>query len=283
MKQMDVAAATLVDRARTECWAVGQFNLSNLETLQAIAEAAEEARAPVMIGTSMGSLRHAGMAYVAAMAEVAKRAATVPLLLHLDHGPDLATIAKCIELGWDSVMIDASMLPYAENVALVRRVVAMAHPRGVAVEAQIGRTWEEESGDRTEVATTPEEAREFVEETGVDYVAVSIGNTPGQVEGEAPVDLALLGAIAQVAEVPLVMHGGSSVPDAVMRQAIGIGVAKVNIDTAIRLAVSRTLAAHYRGDAATTDPRLPLRQAREAAREAILGKIAIFGATGRAG
>lgn len=282
MNQQSEAAAW-VDRARSQGWAIGQFNMSNLETLQAIAAAVAAARAPAFIGVSMGTLRHAGLEYVAAMAAAAKAQAPVPLLLHLDHGPDLETIAACIERGWDSVMIDASTLPFAENVALVREVVAMAHPRGVAVEAQIGRTWEEEGDDRTEIVTTPDEARAFVAETGVDYIAVSIGNTPGQIAGEAPIDLSLLGAIDDVAGVPMVMHGGSSVPDAVMHEAIALGVAKINIDTAIRLAVTETLRAIYRGPAPPTDPRIPLRQAREAAAAAIGEKIALFGAVGKAG
>lgn len=283
MNQTGIAAAAWVLRARREGWAVGQFNMSNLETLQAIADAANETKAPVFVGTSMGTLRHAGLEYVAAMARAAKVASPVPLLFHLDHGPDFATVAACIDLGWDSVMIDASALPYEENVALVRRVVAMAHPRGVAVEAQIGQTWEEDGDDRTEVVTTPEAAQGFVRATGVDYVAVSIGNTPGQVEGEAPIDIPLLRAIARLADIPIVMHGGSSVPDAVMREAIGLGVAKINIDTAIRLAVSRTLADHYRGDRPASDPRVPFREARDAAKASTLEKIALFGAVGRVG
>jgi len=276
-------AAAWVRRAKAEGWALGQFNMSNLETLQAIVGAADESRAPVFIGVSMGTMRHAGMAYIAAMARAAKATATVPLLLHLDHGPDLDTIAACIDLGWDSVMIDASALPYGENVALVREVAALAHPRGVAVEAQIGQTWEEDGDGRTESATGPEEARAFVAATGVDYVAVSIGNTPGQLDGEAPIDVPLLGRIARIADVPIVMHGGSSVPDHVMREAIELGVAKINIDTAIRLAVSEALAGHYGQGRPGADPRVPLRAAREAARIVIREKIALFGSAGRAG
>lgn len=275
-------AAALISRARAEGWAVGQFNMSNLETLQAIAAAAAAKLAPVMIGITMGTIRHAGLDYIAAMARVAKAASPVPLLLHLDHGPDLATIAACIERGWDSVMIDASSLPYKENVPLVREVVAMAHPLGVAVEAQIGQTWEEEGGGRTEVLTEPEEARAFVQATGVDYIAVSIGNTPGQAAGGAPVDLPLLGTIAAAAGVPIVMHGGTSVPDATMREAITLGVAKVNIDTAIRLAVTEALTTYYRADAAGPDPRVSLKQAREMAQLAIEKKIDLFGAAGKA-
>jgi ketose-bisphosphate aldolase len=279
---MTSRAADWVRGAKGEGWALGQFNMSNTETLQAIVAAAHDRNAPVFIGVSMGTIRHVGLPYIAAMVQVAKASSDVPLLLHLDHGPDLDIVAACIEHGWDSVMIDASALPYAENVALVRATVALAHPRGVAVEAQIGQTWEEDGEGRIEAATGPEEARAFVAATGVDFVAVSIGNTPGQVSGEAPIDVQLLGAIAAVADVPIVMHGGSSVPDAVMREAIGLGVAKVNIDTAIRLAVSDALRAHYALPDASPDSRIPLARGREAARAAIRDKIDLFGSAGRA-
>lgn len=280
---MTTNAANWVRRAKREGWALGQFNMSNVETLQAIVAAAHDRWAPVFIGVSMGTIRHVGLPYIAALVQTAKDHSDVPVLLHLDHGPDLATVAACIDYGWDSVMIDASALPYAENVALVRETVALAHPRGVAVEAQIGQTWEEDGEGRIEAATGPEEARAFVVATGVDYVAVSIGNTPGQIDGEAPIDLPLLGEIAAVADVPIVMHGGSSVPDATMREAIGLGVAKVNIDTAIRRAVSDVLRAHYALPDASVDSRIPLARGRELARKTVAAKLELFGSAGRAG
>lgn len=280
---MNQTAAEWVRQAKAEGWALGQFNMINLETLQAIVAAAHDRRSPVMIGVTMGTIRHAGLPDIAAMVRAAKARATVPLLLHLDHGPDLETVAACIEEGWDSVMIDASMLPYDENVALVRQVVAMAHPRGIAVEAQIGETWEEEGEGHSEEPTDPTEAREFVKATDIDYLAVSIGNTPGHVgTGVAPIDVPLLGTISAVADIPIVMHGGTSVPDAVMREAIGLGVAKVNIDTAIQVAVSGALREHYAQPDATIDPRVALVRAREAARAAIAGKIDVFGSANRA-
>ena len=280
---MSRTAAEWVSQARAEGWALGQFNISNLESLQAIVAAAEDRRSPVLIGITMGTIRHAGLPYIAAMVRTAKEQSTVPLLLHLDHGPDLDTIAACIEAGWDSVMIDASMLPYDENVAVVRQAVAMARPRGVAVEAQIGETWEEEGEGHAETPTDPEEAREFVTATGIDYLAVSIGNTPGHVgSGVAPIDMALLGDIAAVAGAPIVMHGGTSVPDAVMREAIGLGVAKVNIDTAIQVAVSGALRDYYAQPGASPDFRVPLSRGREAARAAVRAKIDLFGSTHKA-
>ena len=135
----------------------------------------------------------------------------------------------------------------------------------------------------TVVATDPEQARAFVRDTGVDYIAVSIGNTPGQTTGEAPIDVPLLGVIAAAAEVPIVMHGGTSVPDATMREAMALGVAKVNIDTAIRLAMTEALTAYYRTDPVNPDPRVSLGYARDAAQAAVAAKIALFGATGKAG
>lgn len=280
---MNRTAAEWVRQARAEGWALGQFNMGNLETLQAIVAAAEDRQAPVLIGVTMGTIRHAGLPYIAALVRTAKAQSSVPLLLHLDHGPDLDTIAACIDEGWDSVMIDASMLPYDENVAMVRQAMALARPRGVAVEAQIGETWEEEGEGHAETPTDPAEARAFVGDTGIDYLAVSIGNTPGHVGGGvAPIDMALLGDIAAVAGAPIVMHGGTSVPDAVMREAIGLGVAKVNIDTAIQLAVSGALREHYAQPGASPDFRVPLARGREAARAAVRARIDLFGSAHKA-
>jgi ketose-bisphosphate aldolase len=275
-------AAAWIRTGYEEGWAVGQFNMSNLETLQAIVNAANRARSPVFVGTSMGTIRYAGLDYIAGMLEAARRSSEVPIMLHLDHGPDVETIEACLARGYDSVMIDGSNLPFEDNVDLVRKVVEMSRPLGVAVEAQIGRTWEEDGDDRTQVETTAEEAGAFVRDTEVDYLAVSVGTTPGRLEGESSVDLALLEEIARVTEIPLVLHGGSSVPEHVMVETVRLGAAKVNIDTAIREAVTSSLAAFYGNPGYSHDPRFALRQAREEAEKAVLERIELLGSAGRA-
>lgn len=271
-----------IGRAYAEGWAVGMFNAHHLEATQAIAAAAERARAPVMLSTTMGGIRHVGLDYFVVMAEVARRGVSVPLILHLDHGADFETCAACIERGFDSVMIDASSTSYEENVALVRRVVSLARRHGVGVEAQIGETLAEEGADVAERKTTVEEAVAFVRDTGIDYLAVSIGNTPGRLGGEAPIDVPLVRAISEAVRVPLVLHGGTSVPATTVRAVVAAGIAKVNIDAAVKGAFRAALIAAYGADDPVVDTRAPLADARARAVEAVTDKIALFGAEGRA-
>jgi ketose-bisphosphate aldolase len=273
-----------IRRAHGEQWALGQFNISNLEVLQGIVQAANQERSPVLVGVSMGSLGYIGLPYLAGMVQAAKAAAQVPLFFHLDHGADFAAVKACIEAGFDSVMLDASRVSTAQNVQLVREVVAFARPRGVGVEAQIGETWDEETGDRVETRTEPAEVAQFVAETGIDYVAISFGNTPGREEGQAEIDLELVRQCGQASPVPIVLHGGSSIPDAGMRAAIAGGAAKVNIDTALRQAVTHTLQAQYGGPhAPQSDPRKAMAPVREAVREVVAAKMRLFGSANRAG
>lgn len=275
------SAREWVQLAFSQHWAIGQFNVSNLETIQAVTRAARACRAPVFVGTSMGTIRYAGLAYLAVMVRVAKSEAEVPVFLHLDHGEGLDVINACLEMGYDSVMVDGSRLPFEDNVRLVRTVVALARPRGVAVEAQIGEVPGEDSGYGHLAITSPEQARQFVQLTQVDYLAVSIGTTPGRLEGESSPDLDLLRQIHQATGVPLVLHGGSSVPDAVMRAAIESGIAKVNIDAAIRRTFTSALAGTYAAGGYPTDPRKVLAKARDAVESLVAEKIRLFGSQGK--
>lgn len=272
-----------IGRAYREGWALGMFNAHHLEAVQAIAAAAERTRAPVMLGTTMGGIRHVGLDYFVAMAEVARRRISAPLILHLDHGADYETVAACIERGFDSVMIDASSTSYDENVDVVRRVVALARRHGVGVEAQIGETLAEEGEEVVERKTSVAEAVAFVRDTGVDYLAVSIGNTPGRLGGGAPIDVPLVRALSEAVAVPLVLHGGTSVPAEVVRGIVAAGIAKVNIDAAVKGAFRAALIDAYAAEDPVVDTRAPLAEARGRAVEAVAGRIALFGAEGRAG
>ena len=277
-------AAELIRQAYSAHYAVGQFNAYNMESVQAVARAAVAERSPALIGTSMGGLRHAGMSYLAALAKQAAAESSVPLLLHADHARDLDTIRACIAAGWASVMIDASEHSLQDNIALTREAVAMAHAAGVAVEAQLGETWDEETGAGQMRFTTPDMARDFVQATGIDYLAVSIGNTPGALQGEAHIDLTLLKAIAKAARVPLVLHGGSSVSEATVRTAIAEGgIAKVNVDTAIRRAftLSWNLLYGRQDSPRPADPRMVMDQARADATYVIRQKMRLFGSSGK--
>lgn len=276
------SAAYWINRAYAEGWAVGMFNAHHLEAVQAIAQAADAARAPVMLSTTMGGIRHVGLDYFVAMAGAARKRVSVPLILHLDHGATYETVRECIEAGFDSVMIDASGASYDENVALVRRVVALARRHGVGVEAQIGETLAEEGAEAIERKTTVEEAQAFVRDTRVDYLAVSIGNTPGVLGGGAPIDVGLAKALSGALKMPLVLHGGTSVPPGVVREIVGAGIAKVNIDAAVKGGFRQSFIEAYALPDPVVDTRQPLARARKLAQEAVDGRIRLFGAADRA-
>lgn len=271
-----------IQLAQQERWALGQFNISTLEVLQAIVEAADDQHSPVIVGVSMGSLRHIGLEYLAGMVASAKRAAHTPLFFHLDHGADFAAARACIEIGFDSVMLDASHNSMSENIRLVKEVVDYAHPLTIGVEAQIGETWDEETGDFVETRTDPDQVADFVEKTGIDYLAISFGNTPGRLEGKADIDLELVRACAAASPVPIVLHGGSSISDDEMRAAISAGAAKVNIDTVLRQAVSDVLRQHYSGQAYLSDPRKVFAATREAVHSVVSAKMQLFGSIKKA-
>lgn len=270
-----------IARAHHEHWALGQFNISNLEVLQAIVEAANQERSPVIVGVSMGSLRHIGRSYLAGLISGARQVATVPLFFHLDHGADLETVCSCIDIGFDSVMLDASRASVAENIRLVRQAVAYAHPRNVGVEAQIGETWDEETGDMIESRTDPAQIADFVEQSGIDYVAISFGNTPGRWEGAAAVDIDLIRTCAAVSPVPIVLHGGSSIPDEAMRLALTAGAAKVNIDTVLRRAATELFRTQYCSQMPPADPRKVFSAARDAVRQTVATKMQLFGSSNK--
>ena len=209
--------AELIRRAHRERWAVGQFNMSSLDTLHGIVDAASAAQTPCMVGLSLTSLRYVGPEYLAGLIPAARSQASVPLYFHLDHGADLDDVRQVVAMGFDSVMIDTSMLAYAENVARVREVVAFARDHGVGVEAQLGETWEAGSGAGRETVTDPAMVAEFAHATGIDYLACSFGNKPAGGVGIGTPDRTLFERIAQASPVPLVVHGGTSLTDDMIR------------------------------------------------------------------
>ena len=271
-----IPVVELIRRAHRERWAVGQFNMSSLDTLHGIVDAASAAQTPCMVGLSLTSLRYVGPEYLAGLIPAARSQASVPLYFHLDHGADLDDVRQVVAAGFDSVMIDTSMLAYAENVARVREVVAFAGDHGVGVEAQLGETWEAGSEQGRETVTDPAMVAEFAHATGIDYLACSFGNKPAGGVGIGTPDRTLFERIARASPVPLVVHGGTSLTDDMTRFAIGCGAAKINIDTWIRRAVTQTLARCYAGDDFTADPRVSFRQVRSAVAGAVAEKLRLF-------
>ena len=281
-----VTVAELLKKAEEGKYAVGAFNCNNMEIVQAIITAAEAERAPVIIQASQGAIKYAGLEWVAGMAKLAAERAKVPVAIHLDHGTSFEQCVKCIRAGFSSVMIDGSKLPFEENVALTNKVVEVARAVGVSVEAELGKiggTEDDISVDEREaMLTDPDEAKEFVERTKVDSLAVAIGTAHGQYKGKPELDFDRLEKIKKLVKIPIVLHGSSGVPDEDIRRAISLGVSKVNIDTNIREAFTNTMRRILNEKPKEIDPRKVLGPAREAAVEVIREKIRLFGTSGKA-
>ena len=290
-------------------FAVGAFNINNMETVQGILQAAGDERSPVILQVSNGARQYAGRGYLRKMAEAASEETDVPFVLHLDHGSGFDICKACIDDGFTSVMIDGSHLPFEENVAVTRRVVEYAHDRGVWVEAELGRLAgvEETVSSRESVYTDPEEAETFVARTGCDSLAIAIGTSHGpcKFSGEARLDFERLDAIAaRLPGVPLVLHGASSVPqeavaavnahggnvagasgvpEDLLRRAAASAICKINIDTDLRLAVTAAIRTLLTERPETFDPRSYLSAGREAVRGMVRHKIrAVLGSSGQA-
>ncbi|MCL6448331.1 MAG: class II fructose-1,6-bisphosphate aldolase [Armatimonadetes bacterium] len=282
-----VPAGVLLRAAQKGGYAVGAFNCSNMEIMQAIVRAARLENAPVIIQVSQGAIKYAGLDYLVAMAKVAVREASVPAALHLDHGTEIDVVLACLKAGFSSVMFDGSKLPLEENIALTRQVVKAAREAGASVEAELGRiggTEDEVSvEDKEAFFTDPEEARYFVERTGVDALAVAVGTAHGRYKGEPKLDLERLARIAGLVGIPLVLHGASGVPGGAVQEAIKRGVRKINIDTDIRQRFVDTIRRRLDEEPAEIDPRKILGPAREAAVEVVREKIRLFGSSKRAG
>lgn len=281
-----VTVSELLQKAEKGGYAVGAFNCNNMEIVQAIIAAAEAENAPVIIQASQGAIKYAGLEWIVGMAKLAAEHATVPVALHLDHGTSFEQCVQCIRAGFSSVMIDGSKLPLDENIALTNKVLEVARSVGVSVEAELGKIGGTEDDitvdERDAMFTEPAEAKEFVERTGVDALAVAIGTAHGQYKGEPKLDFDRLEKIKSVVNVPIVLHGSSGVPDEAIKKAIQLGVSKVNIDTNIREAIVGAMRQVIMEKPNEIDPRKVIGPGREKAIEVIREKIRLFGSNGQA-
>lgn len=281
-----VTLREVLAQAQEGNYAVGAFNANNLEIVQAIMAAAESQNSPVIIQASQGAIKYAGLEHISAMVRAAAATVSVPVVLHLDHGTDFDQVMRCIHAGFTSVMIDASQYPLAENIARVKKVVEVAQTVGVSVEAELGRiggTEDQVSVSEAEAFfTDPKEAVHFVEETGVDALAVSIGTAHGPYKGEPKLDLERLSKIKELCTLPIVLHGASGVPEDAIRAAIERGVCKINIDTELRQTFTARMRQVIAEKPAEIDPRKILGPAREALQQAVEAKMTLFGSKGQA-
>lgn len=281
-------------------YAIGAFNVNNMEIIQGIMWAAVEEKSPVILQVSAGARKYAGQDYIIKLVQAAlEQNPDIPTVLHLDHGPTFEMCKACIDGGFTSVMIDGSHLPYDENVDLTKQVVDYAHPRGVWVEAELGKLAgvEEHVKSDSHVYTDPDQAVDFVKKTGCDSLAIAIGTSHGayKFKGDATLDFPRLEEITKkLPGYPLVLHGASSVPqkfvelcneyggkvggakgvpEDMLRMAAQMGVCKINVDTDIRLAVTASIRQYFVEHPEQFDPRSYLTPAREAVKKMVAHKI----------
>jgi len=303
-----VTTGELMAAAEQGGYAVGAFNAVNMETSQAIVSAAEEERSPLILQVTQTTLDYTRPEELAALIFVLVNRASIPVAVHLDHGRTFEVVMRFLRLGFSSVMIDGSLQPdgktprsYEENVAITRKVIEAAHALGVSVEAEIGRLGQigAEITEADRALTDPDEAVRFLADTevggrGVDLLAVAIGTTHGLYRGVPKIDHERLRRIREKVRVPLVMHGGTGVPDEDVQRAVEIGIRKVNIDTQMRVAFYDALRdviddtqkqfeeADRSGQVRKYDIRKILKPAREAVKAAVKDRIRVFGSSGKA-
>lgn len=277
---------TLLEAAEKGGYAVGAFNCNNMEIVQAIIEAAEEEKSPVIIQASQGAIKYAGLSYIVGLVETAAKESSVPVALHLDHGTSFEQCIQCIGRGFTSVMIDYSKHTLDENIAMTKRILEIAKELGVSVEAELGKIGGTEDDitvdEREATFTDPAEAERFVKETGIKSLAVAIGTAHGQYKGEPKLDLDRLSEIKSRVNIPIVLHGSSGVPDDTLKEAIKRGVRKINIDTNLREAFTDGVREVLAKNPNEIDPRKILGPARERMKERVIEKIRIFGSNGKA-
>jgi tagatose 1,6-diphosphate aldolase GatY/KbaY len=247
---MLTSTTDILHAAREGGYAIGAFNTYNLEGVRAVVSAAEAAGSPVMLQLLPTALIHGGTPLVALCLSAAHVAA-VPIAVHLDHSTSTADMRAMLTAGANSIMADGSHLSYRENLAFTADAAALAHAHGAAIEAELGRLSGTEDGltvaEYEAKLTDPDEAVDFVARTGIDALAVCIGNVHGHYRGEPRLDFARLEAIRQAVSVPLVLHGASGLPEAMVRQAIALGVCKFNVNTEVREAYIQALRTRLSG------------------------------------
>ena len=262
-------------------YAVGAFNVENLEMAQAIIDSADALNAPVILQTTSGTLRYASPALFAGFISRLARDVRVPVVLHLDHGDSLALAERCVREGYTSIMIDGSLLPFSGNIALTRQVVAMAC--GIPVEAELGTVGGKEDDHSSKPQyTDPGEAAEFVEKTGISSFAVAIGTAHGIYKGEPKLNLELLERIHETVSVPLVLHGTSGVPYEQVRACIARGICKVNYATELRITFTNAVKAYLANQPEQFDPKKYLGAGREAVKARVMELIKLCGSDGKA-
>jgi fructose-bisphosphate aldolase class II len=274
-------------KALKEKYAVGQFNINNLEWTAAVLEEAQELKAPVILGVSEGAARYmGGFNTIVGMVKgyIEDRNITVPVAIHLDHGSSYETCSRAIDAGFTSVMIDGSHHPLEENILMTKKVVDYARQYGVSVEAELGRVGGQEDDVVAETMyAIPSECVKMVEETGIDCLAPALGSVHGPYKGEPKLGFKEMAAIRDLlVETPLVLHGGSGIPDFQIRMAIERGTSKINVNTECQQEWTKIIREVIANDSKTYDPRKIIGPGMKGIRKVVRAKCEVFGCIGKA-
>lgn len=266
-------------------YAVGAFNVENMEMVQAVVAAAEELQSPVIMQTTPSTVKYADLSYFYANVKTAAEKASVPVVMHLDHGSSFELAMQALRTGYTSIMIDGSHESFEDNIAVTKAVVDACHPSGVPVEAELGKVGGKEDdldGGEGNPYTDPQEAKQFVEATGIDSLAVAIGTAHGVYKGTPKLDVNRLSEIKEVVSIPLVLHGTSGVPDDAVKECIKRGICKVNYATDLRIAFSEGVNEVLHENPDTIDPKKYNARGREKVKEYVMNKIKVCGSEGKA-
>ncbi|MEH7251166.1 MULTISPECIES: class II fructose-bisphosphate aldolase [Bacillaceae] len=282
-----VSMKEMLIKAKAEGYAVGQFNLNNLEFTQAILQAAEAEKSPVILGVSEGAARYmGGFKTIVKMVEglLEDYKITVPVAIHLDHGSSFAKCKEAIDAGFTSVMIDASHHPFEENIEITTQVVEYAHSKGVSVEAELGTVGGQEDDVIAEgvIYADPKECDELVKRTGIDCLAPALGSVHGPYKGEPNLGFKEMEEIGKITGLPLVLHGGTGIPLKDIQQSVSLGTAKINVNTENQIASAKAVRETLAALPEEYDPRKYLGPARDAIKATVIGKMREFGSSGRA-
>ena len=282
---MLVTAKEMLQKAREGKYAIGAFNVENMEMVMAVLAAAEAKQSPVIMQTTPGTIKYAGVDYYYANVAVAAKRSSVPVVMHLDHGDSFDRAMAAYRAGYTSIMIDGSKLPFEDNVDLTKRVVDACHPGGVYVEGELGKVGGKEDdleGDDDNPYTDPDEAKIFVEKTGVDYLAIGVGTAHGVYKGIPKVNTDLIATIHDMVDIPLVLHGTSGVPDEQVITAVKNGICKVNYATDLRIAFTRGVKEFMAEHPEAFDPKKYSKQGMAEVQKYVEQKIEICGSAGKA-
>lgn len=266
-------------------YAVGAFNVENMEMVQAVIAAAEELDSPVIIQTTPSTLKYASPELFLANAKAEAEKAGVPVAMHLDHGNSFGLAMKCFRAGYTSIMIDGSHGTFEENIAVSKAVVDVCHPANIPVEAELGKVGGKEDdldGGDNNPYTDPRQAAEFVEKTGIDFLAVAIGTAHGVYKGIPKLDKERLSAIRQAVSIPLVLHGTSGVPDEDVKDCIERGICKVNYATDLRIAFTKGVKRVMAENSEVFDPKKYNAAGREEVKQYVMDKMHVVGSVGKA-